>query len=190
MSQNNGNTVAQDVAGDLTKVVAEPDYIPMTLPSQRLAVPEIPGFHLHWMMNTPERVHAAIRAGYEFVTSDEVGLSNFDLGGDAKTDGNSDMGTRVTRLASTYGDGQVGRDGQPARLILMKQREELYRKHQKILENRNDGIADALTSSFKSGTVGGRAEGETSDDLGKRYVGKGQRVPDLFNRNKFRRTSG
>lgn len=185
-----GNTVDQDVAGTPTKVVVEPDYIPMTLPQQRLAVPQIPGYHLHWMLNTPERIHAALRAGYEFVNEDEVGLTNLDLGGDAKVEGNSDMGTRVTRLASTYGDGSIGRDGQPARLILMKQKEELYRKHQKLLENRNDSVADAMTSSFRQGTVGGRAEGETAADLASRYVGSRGRVPDLFNRNKPRRTSG
>lgn len=179
-----------NVTVDSTRVRDDADYIPMTLPQQRLAVPPIPGYHTHWMMNTPERVATALRAGYEFVTSEEVNLNNFDLGGDAKTDGNTDMGTRVTVLASSYGDGSIGRDGQPARLILMKQREELYRKHQKHLENRNDGIADALTSSFKQGTVGGRAEGETSEDMGKRYVGNRGKIPDLFNRHKLRRTSG
>lgn len=189
MSQH---AIKQDVAGEVTKVVQEPDYIPMTLPQQKLAVPEIPGFHLHWMLNTNERVHAALRAGYQFVSHEEVQIQNFDLGGDAKVDGNTDMGTRVTRLASSYGDGQIGKDGQPARLILMKQPEELHRKHQKLLEDRNGTIADTLTASFRAGLPGGQAApGETSEDVAHRYVGKrGQKVPDLFNRNKHRRNSG
>lgn len=179
----------QDVAGAVKLAAQEPEYIPMTLPQMKLAVPDIPGYHMHWMMNTPERVTAALRAGYEFVTQDEVQLSNLDLSGDAKTEGNSDMGTRVTRLASSYGDGQIGKDGQPARLILMKQREELHRKHQKLLETRNDSIADTFTASFRDGTVGGQAAGETQADMRQRYV-KGSKVPDLFNRNKHRRSNG
>lgn len=183
---------AQDIAGEVLKKVADPEYIPMTLPQQRLAVPAITGYHLHWMINTNERVAAALKAGYEFVTQGEVEVNDTELGGDGKADGNTDMGTRVTRLASSYGDGQIGKDGQPARLILMKQREELHRKHQKLLENRNDNIADTLTASFRAGLPGGQAApGETAEDIGQRYVGKkGQKVPDLFNRNKHRRNSG
>lgn len=171
-------------AGDAPKK-AEAAFVPMSLPQTRLAAPAIAGYHTHWMRGSPERIMQAQRAGYEFVAWNEVDLNNFDLGGDAKVSGNSDMGTRVSVLASISGDGNISKDGQPLRLVLMKQKEELYRQHQSILERRNDDVASALTASFQTGAPLQPAQGEGPQDLATRYIGSKQsRVPDLFRKKR------
>lgn len=163
--------------------VATRKRIPMTLPVRKLAVPEIPGFHLHWMMGRPDRIAQAQQAGYEFVDESEVSVNNLDLGGDATRSGSTDLGTRVSIVAR----GETGVDGQPVRLYLMKQKQEWHEEDQKLLQDRNDSIADTFTESFRSGTVGGRAPGEKDSDVESRYVNKKRsRIPDFFNRNKRR----
>lgn len=159
---------------------AERKRIPMTLPTQKLAVPEIPGYFTYWMMGKPERLQAADNAGYEFVHEGEVNVNNSSLGGDAAKSGNTDMGSRVSVLASSTGDGESS-GGQPLRLYLMKQKWEWHIADQGILERQNEGIANALTASFGAGTVGGKAEGETNVDFQQRYVDpRRSRVPDFF----------
>jgi len=152
--------------------------IPMSLPVQKLEVPEIPGFHLHWMRGTAARLQQAERAGYVFVRPEEVALNNVSLGGDATKTGNSDMGTRVSVVAGDTDD-----SGNAVRLYLMKQPVEYYLEDRKILQDRNDSIADALTASYRQGTVGGAAQGETQEDLGNRYVDtRRTKMPELFRR--------
>lgn len=165
------------------KPVAERQRIPLTLPVQKFAVPEIPGYHLHWFRGTPERLAQAERAGYEFVNEDEVDINSVQLGGDATKGGNTDLGTRVSVVA---GGGDT-EGGQPTRMYLMKQKMEWYVEDQKLLENRNDGVAEALTAAFRTGTVGGKADGETSADMAQRYVDpKRARMPDLFRKKSKR----
>lgn len=159
---------------------ADRKRIPMTLPQQKLAVPELPGYFTYWMLGKPERLQAADNAGYEFVHEDEIDVNNISLGGDAAKSGNTDMGSRVSVLASATGDGESS-GGQPLRLYLMKQKLEWHLEDQGILERQNEGIANALTASFGQGTVGGKAEGETSVDFQQRYVDpRRSRVPDFF----------
>lgn len=167
------------------KPAAERKRVPMTLPVLKLEVPDIPGFHLHWMRGDAGRLVQAERAGYEFVDESEVDINNTSLGGDAAKSGNTDLGSRVSVIA---GD-ETGGDGQPVRLYLMKQRLDWYEEDQKILEARNASIADTLTASFRQGTVGGKADGETSEDLQNRYVNKSRtKIPDLFTAKKRRTT--
>lgn len=91
--------------------------IPMSVPVPRLAVPEIPGFKLRWFYGDPGRIQRAMQGGYEFVNRDEVALNNRDLlGSDSAMSGNTDMGTRVSIISG----GDVGADGQVARMYLMK----------------------------------------------------------------------
>lgn len=162
--------------------------VPMTLPTQRLAVPEIPGYHTHWMLSNPDRIQQALNAGYEFVEQAEVAgkLSVRLIGGKAEDSTSSDMGSRVSTLANPTGGGDLD-GGQPARLILMKQKLEWYEEDQRLLQARNDSVVDALTASFRGGVVGGKADGETNEDLQQRYVGLGGgrqpvKIPELFRR--------
>ena len=69
-------------------VTRERKRIPMSVPVQRLEVAEIPGYHLHWFLSTPERLQRALDGGYEFViinydgvkiVSDEIKNGGFDL---------------------------------------------------------------------------------------------------------------
>lgn len=158
------------------KTVGERVRIPLSVPQRKLEVPEIPGFHLRWFTGTPDRLAQAERAGFVFVAPEEVQLNSLSLGGDAKKDGNTDMGSRVSVV-----NGEVGGDGQATRLYLMKQPMEFYKEDQAILDKRNDGIAEALTTAYTRGQVGGQDRGETAEDASLRYVDrKRSKVPDLF----------
>jgi len=117
------------------------DFVPMSLPVQKLAVPDIPGFHLHWFEGTPNRLSQAQRAYYTFVEPDDVQLSNTNIGDDLTDSGSTDMGTRVSLSA---GRGAVTEAGQPLRLYLMKQPKHLWEHSQKLLEDRNEQIAATL----------------------------------------------
>lgn len=143
------------------------ERIPMSLPMQKLSVPDIPGYHLHWMRGDATRINQALRAGYEFVEPEEVSLANFGLADDASQSGNTDMGTRVS-----IGSGQR-EDGTEERLYLMKIKEEWWQEDQKKLEDRNEQIAATLR--------GGHPDAGQNDDS-QRYVPEAHRkgVANLF----------
>ena len=152
------------------KSKVERDRIPMSLPQLKLAVPEIPGYHLHWMRGTPSRISQALRAGYEFVNDGEVDILSQGVA-DVKS-GNTDMGSRVSVLA-----GQVlGEDGREERLYLMRIKQEWWDADQKGLEDRNEQVAASLR--------GGKMGGGTEDELSNRYIPEAHRkgVADLFTR--------
>lgn len=154
------------------KPAGERRRVPMSVPVQRLAVPEIPGYHLHWFLGTPDRIQRAEQGGYEFVSDEEIAVNNRDLGGDTASSGNTDLGGRVSVVS---GD-EVGKDGQPTRLVLMKIRQEWWEEDQKRLEDQNERIAQAI----RGGQVGaGRAGGETPADQATRYV---KQTDNLFTR--------
>jgi len=114
--------------------------VPMSLPTQKLAVPDIPGYHLHWMIGTPSRIQQALKAGYEFVDPEETEVNNFGLADDASKSGNTDMGSRVSVLAGS----DAGESGQGDRLFLMKIKQEWWEEDQKVLEQRNEQVAATL----------------------------------------------
>ena len=160
----------KDLAGR-GKSNAERKRIPMSVPVQKLEAPEIPGYHLHWFNGTPERIQRALDGGYEFVDEREAKINNVSLGGDSIASGNTDMGSRVSVVSGT----ELGRDGQPIRLILMKIKQEWYEEDQRLVEARNDQIAAAL----RGGMIG--AEKDAAGDSQMRYVDKSRtKIPDLF----------
>ena len=63
---------AQNPANSFEKSSVDRTRVPMSTAQQKLSVPEIPGFHLHWMMGSPSRIAQAMKAGYTFVDPDEV----------------------------------------------------------------------------------------------------------------------
>lgn len=153
------------------KSSAERKRVPMSVPVQRLEAPEIPGYHLHWFINTPARIQRALDGGYEFVDSKELKINNVSLGGDSALSGNTDMGSRVSVVSGQ----EAGMDGQPSRLVLMKIKQEWYEEDQKLVEKRNDDVAAAL----RGGHLG--EEREAGSDARHRYVDKSRTViPDLF----------
>lgn len=156
--------------------------IPMTSPMRRMEVPELPGFWLQWIRATPERMQQANRAFFEHVYEGELDINNRDIGGDAKTSGNTDMGTIVS---CGDGSGELGPDRQPIRMVLMKQRKEYHDEDVAINQKRNDSVVDSLTVNFRQGTIGAadaKGPGETQDDVSKRYVGNQSKIPKLFQR--------
>ncbi len=155
-----------------TKVgTSERKRIPMSVPVQKLEAPDIPGYHLHWFNGTPERLQRALDGGYEFVDEREVKPKNVSLGSDSTASGNTDMGSRVSVVSGT----EIGRDGQPLRLVLMKIKQEWYEEDQKLIDQRNEQVA----ASIRGGAVG--AENERAGDAQHRYVDKNRtKMPDMF----------
>lgn len=170
--------MAEQNPANEAEVSAIPEnYIPMSAPIMRLQVPERQGYVRYWFRGDPGRLQRAQQAGYKFVHPDAVKVNNFDVGGDSKNSGNTDLGTRVSVVT---GD-DSGPDGQPNRLYLMEIPKELYEYGQKILQQRNDSIAEEL----RSGLIGSDSTGESNRDKATRYAKTG--VPDLFNPHKSRR---
>lgn len=144
--------------------------IPMSVPQQKLAVPEIPGYHLHWFNGNHSRIQQALRAGYEFVDPSEVDVTNTGLADDAGKSGNSDMGSRVSIISGSDTDS----DGGVPRLYLMKIRQEFWEEDQKTLEARNEQVAATIRGG---GDVGNNPNGGEN-----RYIPESHRkgVADLF----------
>ena len=148
------------------KTAAERKRIPMGTPVQRLEAPDMPGFHLHWFTSSSSRIQRALDGGYEFVDEREVKTNNVSLGGDSTQSGNTDMGSRVSVVSGS----EVGKDGQPVRMVLMKIKQEWYDEDQKLVEQRNQSVVDTL--------LGGLAGG---GDTSQRYVDKTRTaIPDFF----------
>ena len=162
-----------NTANSLGKTSAERKRIPMSVPVQKLEVPDIPGYHLHWFRGDAARIQRALQGGYEFVDSTETEVNSTQLGGDSTESGNTDMGSRVSVIA---GD-DIGQDGQPARLILMKIREELHQEDLAITAEVNEKVAATFRNDLENGTIGANGNpGDTSH----RYVDKSRTATNLF----------
>lgn len=145
--------------------------IPMSVPVQRLETAEIPGYHLHWFLSTGERLQRALDGGYEFVDEREIKINNVSLGGDSAISGNTDLGSRVSVVSGQ----EVGKDGQPTRLILMKIKQEWWEEDQKQVEARNDKVRRSLLG----GMIG--AENDRPGDTQHRYVDNARTaIPEFF----------
>lgn len=166
------------------KTSEERKRIPLSVPQRKLEVPPIPGFHLRWFRGTPARLAQAKNAGYEHVREEEIALNNLALGGDATKGGNSDMGGTVSVIEGS----EVDSGGQAVRMYLMKQPMEYKLEDDKLIQDRNDSVADALVGAYTAGQVGGRDSGETQADVNARYVDKTRtRIPELFRKKTARR---
>ena len=145
--------------------------IPMSVPVQRLEAAEIPGYHLHWFKGDLSRIQRALEGGYEYVAPREMHVNSVGLGNDSVASGNTDMGSRVSIVSGT----EIGTDGQPVRLVLMKIKQEWYEEDQKIVDDRNELVA----ASLRGGLFG--SERDAPGDSATRYVDKNRTViPDLF----------
>lgn len=108
--------------------------VSMSIPLQKLQVPEQKGFHLHWMRGDKGRLEQALRGGYQFVDADEVELNRTGLGNSGLDSGNEDMGSRVSIVS--------GMDGN--RLYLMKLPQEFWDSDVEKLAERQEQIAAQL----------------------------------------------
>lgn len=131
--------------------------IPMSLPTLKLQVPEIPGYKCRWMRGTTGRLQQALAGGYEFVERDEVALNAMGLADAALSDGNSDLGSRVSISA-----GEEMAEGQGVRLYLMKIKRELWDEDQRMVDAQHEAIAAQLR-----GDKGIQGEGDNTNRYSK-----------------------
>jgi hypothetical protein len=129
--------------------------IPMSVPRAKLATPEIPGFHVHWLNDYPGRILQAQQAGYEFVSQEEALVTMPDLAGSPVGAG-TDLGSRVSVVVGK------NEDGTPLRAYLMKLRQEWYREDQAVAQQRVDQIHGAIEH--------GKQQGDAAGDNTHRYV--------------------
>ena len=118
--------------------VTEDNRIPLGLPETALEIPEIPGYVTYWFLDTPGRIQRALRAGWEFLTREEVQLHQKGVSNDVFEDGNSDLGNRV----SLYG--ASGDNGKAQMLYAMKIKEEWYKHDEDRKMSQVANVADAI----------------------------------------------
>jgi len=151
-------------ASEAPRRVTLASRVPMGLPQQRLSVPEIPGYFCYW--HVTDNVPRALRAGYEFVSPEEVDVASFDVAGDPTLPGGTDMGSRISQSS---GVGAFAADGGAERLYLMKLPQEFRDADNKAREAGSEQLARKLRA--------GMAGAENDPDRARRYMKQGQ---DLF----------
>lgn len=150
--------------------------IPMSVPMRKLEVPDLPGFHLHWMKES--NIPRALQAAYEFVEFDEVPINQRNVGTDTEISGNTDLGSHVSISAG------MDSAGRPERLVLMKLKEEYWRDDRAKIDARH---ADMLGGIFRGEKI--LDKGDVSPDVMEtRYVDPA-RTQALFNRRRAKSTS-
>ena len=87
-----------------------------------------PNYHAHWMNDVPGRIETAVDNGYEFVTYAEVRSNGV----------NYDLGDKVKRLVGK------SESGEPIYAYLMKIRMEWYEEDQGVIQDRLNGIDQAI----------------------------------------------
>jgi hypothetical protein len=148
--------------------------IPMSVPLRKLEVPEIPGYHTHWIKES--NIPRALQAYYTFVGQDEVPVNQRNPGTDTTVSGNTDLGSQVSIMAGTDGSGK------PERLVLMKLEEQYWQEDRAKIDRRN---ASVMESVFRGEKIIGD-ESQAGGNLDRRYVDT-QRThvsPALFNRRR------
>ena len=120
------------------KRATDPKRIPMSLPVLRLGVPDMPGFHLHWVRGSQQRIAQALKAGYSFVTDEDVDLNRTGLGNHPGGTGNEGLGSNVTILS--------GQDdtGKPQELFLMKLPQHLWEADRAMSEAQQEVKASQI----------------------------------------------
>lgn len=147
-------------------------YRPLSSKALSLEVPEIPGYTLHWFSSRdPRRIPDAQRAGWEFINEDDgIDTNSFDLAGDDKAGGSTDMGSRVS-----IGGGGYGQGNRVGRLYLMKCKNELVALDARFRAEEAERVAEAL----KGGQIGAN---EAGGDKINRYIDKNRTASTLFDR--------
>ena len=143
------------------KTTVERTRIPMSLPSLKLAVPDIPGYHLHWMRGEPGRIQQALKGGYIHVELDEVDLNAVGVADSQDAHGSTDLGSQVSVIG--------GSDG--IRMYLMKIKEEFWETDETARARQQEGIAGKIR-----GDRGLQGPGDNSN----RYTPEGSPNRNIF----------
>lgn len=133
--------------------------IPMSIPQLNLQVPAIPGWHLHWALES--NLPRYLQGGYEFCNDGDVPVNQKGVGTSKDIDGNADMGSRIRVIAGTLPTGE------PEYFVLMKIEEEYYREDQKKIEDHNTRILKAI---FRRKQVMDGSQSISQEDKAQRYV--------------------
>lgn len=156
--------------------------IPMSLPHQKLSVPEIPGYFCYWMLGRPDRIQQAFNAGYVFVDRDEVDANTFGLADGQDSDGSTDLGSRVSIVSGVTEEGTMAQ-----RLYLMKLPLKYREEDLAAQAAQQEAIAAKLRGdkSFTEGPEGGRP---ADADFSNRYSRNAQ--ANMFIPKRNRRPNG
>lgn len=100
---------------------------------------QIQGYHLYFFNDEPGRIQAALDAGWEFVSPEEVGYASTNV-----TNRNVDLGGRVSVV------GSKNDMGQPVQQVLLKIKQEWWEEDQADIQRRNDKT-DAAIRKGKGG---------------------------------------
>jgi hypothetical protein len=138
----------------------------MGLPNLKLAVPDLPGYYLHWHRGA--NVRKALKAGYTHVEDYELDIEQTGVANASDISGSSDMGSNIS-IPAGASDTISDTNLEPERLYLMKLPWEWHEKDMMDRTKANESIAATL----RAGLIG--AEGDS--DRNKRYMKAGQ---DLF----------
>lgn len=154
------------------------ERVPMSVPRQRLQVPEIPGYVLYWMLE--ENVSSAFQAGYELVKTDDVRLNQFNVATTLGVSGNADLGTNVTMMGNKPSQENGGK---AQMLYLMKIREDWYKQDQRKIAEANARRMEPIFRGEQIIDVDGEG-GSGKGDRSLRYVDKDRTgiARPLFNR--------
>lgn len=111
----------------------------------------IQGYHLYFFNDEPGRISAALEAGWEFVTPDEVGYHASNV-----TNNNVDLANRVSVL------GMKSELGKPQQQILLKIRQEWWEEDQAEVQAKNN----KTDASIKRGKGGANVDNTGFYDAG------------------------
>lgn len=131
--------------------------IPLSVPRAKLSTPDLPGYHCHWVNDTPGRISQAIQGGYDYVSQGETIIASGNAAGDPLGHG-TDLGSRVSVVVGSH------EDGNHLRAYLMKIRLEWFKEDQDLGQERVNNLHDAMRS-------GNQASGGDSSN---RYVKSAQ----------------
>ncbi len=156
-------------ANSAPQAKGERKRVPMSVPMRRLEVPEIPGYHSHWVKEA--NIPRALAAFYEFVDFNEVPVNQRSIGTSTELSGNASLGSHVEIPAGT------NEQGKPENLVLMKLKEEYWLEDREKIDTDH---ATRLGGIFRGERIVG-AETDSADDRGSRYVDK-ERTKAVFQR--------
>jgi hypothetical protein len=149
-----------------TNAAPEKKRIPLSIPSRKLEVAEIPGWHLYWFLES--NVPRAVQGGYVFVKDEEVTLNQHNVAADKSISGNVDLGSQVKVV------GGVSESGGAEHLVLMKIKQEWYDEDKRAIEAKNASVMAAI---FRDEAIPGGEPSLAGADTSNRYVSTA-----LFNR--------
>ena len=119
-----------------------------------------PGYRFRWVKDQSGRLTTMYNRGYDFVPYDSrLGI------GEESTDGNTDVGGRVSVIAGADASSKEG----GYRQFLMMIPEEIYSEIQKLKQEKNDEVDRAIHSTLDGGGKNPVANAYKPDDGGGYY---------------------